>query len=196
MSSKSYEKGVTTLRVIFCVLLTFMSSSVFSENKESTSESASMLKTSNPFSRYFGAWTLKKDEFQQVWDGKTIQTLTIPNHYTQCDPINTDKSVLCVVDAGDLKGHIMWTFDDEKRNVHHLSHFGASRNGVGVGKLSSEGNLRSEVSFQGEPEGSYRVYEYTWVSENEYTMMSRQYDQKGKPTGNWYGGTFVRVLSK
>ena len=58
------------------------------------------------------------------------------------------------------------------------------RNGVGVGSLNEKGDLRSRVSFVDEPEGSYRIY--------EYTVMSRQYSLDGRPTGNWYGGTFVR----
>ncbi len=149
----------------------------------------------NPFNKFFGEWTLKNDKFQQVWDGKTIETLKIPNHYTKCKPINTNKSVLCVVDAGDLKGHIFWTYDSDKHKVHHLSHFGSSRNGVGSGSLNSKSDLTTKVSFQGEPEGTYRIYEYKWISENEYSMLSKQYDVDGTPTGNWYGGSFIRILN-
>jgi len=147
----------------------------------------------NPFAPFFGEWTLKDDKFQQVWDGKTVETLLIPRHHTACNQINTNRSVLCVVDAGDLKGHILWTYDSDKKQVHHLSHFGTARNGVGVGALSAQGDLRLTVRFQDEPQGSYRVYEYTWVSKDEYSMMSRQFGADGKPTGNWYGGTFVRL---
>lgn len=147
----------------------------------------------NPFKKYFGEWTLKEDKFQQVWDGKTIETLNIPNHHTECKPVNTEKTVLCVVDAGDLKGHIFWTYDADKAKVYHLSHFGSSRNGVGSGTLDLKGNLTTSVSFQGEPEGSYRIYEYKWVTKDEYSMLSTQYDLKGQPTGNWYGGSFVRI---
>lgn len=150
----------------------------------------------NPFSRFFGEWTLKNDKFQQVWDGKTVETLTIPNHYTECKPINTTKSVLCVVDADGLKGHILWTYDSDKSKVHHLSHFGSSRNGVGSGALNEKADLTTKVSFQGEPDDTYRIYEYKWVSESEYSMLSTQYDVSGKPTGNWYGGSFVRILDK
>ncbi|MEM1272112.1 MAG: hypothetical protein AAGI08_18850 [Bacteroidota bacterium] len=67
----------------------------------------------NPFERFFGEWTLKEDRFQQVWDGGTVETLTISNHHTLCEAINTTKSVLCVVDAGDLKGHILWTLNSD-----------------------------------------------------------------------------------
>lgn len=147
----------------------------------------------NPFAPFFGEWTLKEDKFQQVWDGKTVENLLIPNHHTRCAPINTNRSVMCVVDAGDLKGHIFWSYDSAQQRVHHLSHFGTARNGVGTGTLSARGDLKSKISFQDEPAGSYRVYEYTWVSADEYTMMSRQYSADGKPTGNWYGGTFVRL---
>ena len=114
----------------------------------------------NTFSRFFGEWTLKNDKFQQVWDGKTVETLKIKNHYTLCKEVNTKQSVLCVVDAGGFQGHILWTYNSETQRVHHLSHFGDSRNGVGKGELDSSGNLTTKVIFQGEPEGSYRIYEY------------------------------------
>ena len=179
------EKATSPVTRLGCGLLLLCLSSLASATPED----------GNPFAPFFGDWTLKQDRFQQVWDGKTVETLSIPNHKTHCAPINTNRSVLCVVDAGDLKGHILWTYDADKKNVHHLSHFGTARNGVGVGSLSEKGDLRSKVSFADEPEGSYRIYEYTWVSKDEYTMMSRQYASDGKPTGNWYGGTFVRVAA-
>lgn len=139
-----------------------------------------------------GEWTLKNDQFQQVWDGTAVETLTIPRHFTKCDPINTPGSVLCVVSAGDLNGHILWTMGADNQ-VHHLSHFGTERTGVGVGTLDARSNLALKIGFRDEPQGTYREYEYTWVSADEYTMMSRQYDQHGRATGNWYGGTFVRL---
>jgi hypothetical protein len=150
-------------------------------------------RAANPFARFFGEWTLKGDRFQQVWDGKTVETLTIPNHHTRCAPVNTDRSVLCVVTTPSLAGHILWTYDDTRRQVHHLSHFGTARTGVGTGELNARADLRLKLSFKDEPEGSYRIYDYVWVSDDEYSMMSRQYDRDGKPTGNWYGGSFVRL---
>jgi hypothetical protein len=146
----------------------------------------------NPLSAFMGEWTLKDDRFQQVWDGKTVETVTIPRHFTKCDPINTEASVLCVVSAGDLKGHILWTMGAGNQ-VHHQSHFGTERTGVGVGRLDGRSNLTLKIGFRDEPEGTYREYSYVWVSADEYTMMSRQYDKHGRATGNWYGGTFVRL---
>jgi len=101
-----------------------------------------------------------------------------------------------VVDAGDLKGHILWTYDYHKNTVHHLSHFGNSRNGVGSGTLNDKENLTTKVSFQGEPENSYRIYVYKWISENEYSMISRQYNLDDKATGNWYGGLFIHLSNE
>ncbi|MEL6362037.1 MAG: hypothetical protein AAFR21_13230 [Pseudomonadota bacterium] len=146
----------------------------------------------NPFERFKGVWGLKDDRFQQVWDGKTVETLSIPGHRTDCDRINTDKSALCVVDAGDFEGHILWAFNDRTQSFEHLSHFGTSRLGRGVGQILPNGDLRIKIEFSDEPEGSYRLYEYNWVSENEYDMISRQFDEADRPTGNWYGGSFVR----
>ena len=149
----------------------------------------------NPFARFFGEWTLKGDRFQQVWDGKTVETLSIPRHHTRCAAVNTDRSVLCVVNTPDLKGHILWTYDDARKQVHHLSHFGQARTGFGTGQLNDRSDLQLTLHFQDEPEGSYRIYDYRWVSNDEYAMMSRQFDRDGKPTGNWYGGSFIRLVS-
>ena len=146
-----------------------------------------------PFERFVGEWKLKDDQFQQVWDGKTLETLSIPGHRTNCAPINTDKSILCEVDAVDFKGHILWAVDDRTNAVSHLSHFGERRLGRGTGHLEDDGNLMLNIRFTDEPEGTSRKYTYTWASNDEYIMRSVQFDEEGKPTGNWYGGTFVRV---
>lgn len=150
----------------------------------------------NPFSRFVGEWTLKDDRFQQVWDGSTVETLTIPDHHTDCQPVNTQMSILCVVEAPDLKGHIFWAFDGASGEVQHLSHFGTARLGTGQGRLSEAGDLTLTLRFRDEPAGTYRIYEYVWVSDNEYEMISRQYDAAGAATGNWYGGSFVRVPAR
>ena len=147
----------------------------------------------NPFSALFGEWTLKDDRFQYVGDGRTVETQIIPNHHTKCGRVNTDRSLLCVVKAGDLNGHTMWTYDGSKKRVHWLSHFGTERTGFGTGTLDDASNLKFKVNFTDEPEGSYREYRYQWVSRDEYTLMSRQYDAQGRATGNWYGGTFIRL---
>lgn len=161
-----------------------------------TPHTAPRTASDNPFAPFFGTRALQNDQFQQVWDGQTVETLTIPNHITVCEPINTAQRVLCVVDAGDLKGHILWSLNTDTQQVHHLSHFGAARSGVGTGRLSTAGDLTTQVRFQGEPEGSYRIYAYEWLSADVYTMHSAQYDSTGQATGNGYGGTFVRVSAQ
>ena len=150
----------------------------------------------NPFSSFFGEWTLKDDQFQQVWDGETVETLSIPDHHTDCVPLNTDGSVLCTVTAGDLNGHILWSHDGDGTMVHHQSHFGSHRMGSGVGALNPQSDLKLTISFTDEPADTYRVYTYSWVSEDEYEMMSTQYRSDGEATGNWYGGTFIRLMAK
>lgn len=86
-----------------------------------------------------------------------------------------------------------WAFDPSSGQVHHLSHFGDRRLGLGTGDISPGGDLRLTLRFTDKPDGTYRVYEYIWISPNEYSMMSRQFDSKGGATGNWYGGTVVRL---
>lgn len=145
-----------------------------------------------PFAAFLGTWTLEDDRFQQVWDGQTVETLSIPGHMTNCQPLNTQGSVLCLVDAVDFQGHILWTVAADGKTVRHQSHFGTSRMGDGEGTLDQAGNLTLKIRFHDEPEGTYRVYHYQWDGADRYEMMSRQYTTDGQPTGNWYGGAFVR----
>jgi hypothetical protein len=149
------------------------------------------LPLSNRFARFFGEWTLKDDAWSQNWGGAS-ENIKIRNHHTLCGPINTDNSVLCVVDISP-KGHILWAFNPVKEEVHHLSSFGDLRIGVGTGSLNHKGDLSLKVSFEGEAPGTYRIYNYVWISEDEYDMRSVQYDINDKETGLFYGGRFIRV---
>src|SRR5688500_17205620 len=68
----------------------------------------------NPFARFFGEWTLKHDTWTQNWGGGLTEHVKIANHHTVCRPINTDNSVLCVVDTPP-KGHIVWAYNPVKK---------------------------------------------------------------------------------
>ena len=147
----------------------------------------------NPFAKFAGEWTLKDDAWSQNWGGAS-ENIKIPNHHTTCRPINTDTSVLCVVDTPP-KGHILWAFNPVTKEVRHLSSFGELRIGVGQGSLNAKGDLRLKVSFEGEAAGTYRIYNYVWINADEYDMRSVQYDARGKETGLFYGGRFIRNAS-
>lgn len=148
----------------------------------------------HPFARFFGEWTLKNDDWSHNWGGGD-EKIKIPRHYTLCKPVNTAFSVLCAVDTPP-KGHILWAYDPGKKEVRHLSSFGERRIGVGQGTVNEKGDLRLMISFADEAPGTYRIYHYTWVNENEYDMKSVQYDDKDKPTGLFYGGKFVRLAGQ
>jgi len=149
-------------------------------------------KTTGPFKKFVGEWTLKDEAWTQNW-GKGVEHIKIPHHHTICTTINTDNSLLSVVDATSPKGNIYWTYNAAKKEVRHLSSFEPSRTGVGNGTVNDNGDVTLKISFQGESEGTHRIYTYKWVSDDEYEMLSRQYDDKDQPTGLFYGGTFTRI---
>ncbi|MBT1697339.1 hypothetical protein KK083_10655 [Fulvivirgaceae bacterium PWU4] len=146
----------------------------------------------NPFKKFIGEWTLKADDWTQNW-GQGMEHIKIPHHHTVCKPLNTDNSLLAVIDGTPPFGHIFWTYNPVKKEVHHLSSFGEIRCGVGKGTVNDNGDVTLKVSFEGEAEGTYRIYTYKWISENEYELRSTQYDNKDKPTGLFYGGNFIRI---
>ena len=67
------------------------------------------------------------------------------------------------------------------------------RAGHGKGTIDANGNVTLKLVFEGEPEGTYRKYNYTWLNNDEYELKSVQFDVNDKPTGLFYGGTFIRI---
>lgn len=146
----------------------------------------------NPFARFIGEWALKDDQWTQNWGGGT-ETIEIKGHHTVCRKINTDNSLLSIIDGPEPNGHIFWTYNPVTKTINHASSFGESRIGRGNGTINDRGDLSLTLTFEGEAPGTYRVYTYRWLSENEYEMTSVQMDQNDQPTGLHYGGNFVRI---
>jgi len=155
--------------------------------------SLDMGKTSkNPFVKFIGEWGLKNDDWKHNWGGET-ESIKIPGHHTICTAINTENSLLSIIDGPEPNGHIFWSYNPVKKEVGYLSSFGTIRAGVGNGTVDEDGNLKLKVSFEGEVEGTYRIYTYNWLSEDEYELLSIQYNENDEKTGLFYTGNFVRI---
>ena len=148
--------------------------------------------TANPFQKFIGEWTLKDNRWTQNWGGQT-ETISIPEHHTISTQINTANSLFSIVDGPEPNGHIFWSYNPVTKKINHLSSFGELRAGVGEGSINEKGDLTLKITFEGEPEHTYRRYNYIWVTEDEYHMKSVQYDLNNKPTGLFYEGVFVRL---
>ena len=147
----------------------------------------------NPFKKFIGRWTLKDNLWEQGNTNQGLECIKIPDHYSICEELNTQNSLLWKVEAPSARGHILWVYNTETQEIHHSSSFFPARSGVGTGKVNEDGDVTLKITFEGEAKNTYRQYEYRWVSEDEYTLRSIQYDNQDKPTGNYYGGTFVRI---
>jgi len=146
----------------------------------------------NPFVKFIGEWTLKNDDWTHNW-GSGIETIKIPNHHTTAQEINTNNSLLSIIDGPEPNGHIFWSYNPNTREINHLSSFGTIRAGKGNGTINANGDVNLKLSFEGEPIGTYRIYNYKWIDDNEYHMKSVQYDKNNKPTGLFYEGYFIRI---
>lgn len=178
-----------TLKFILGILLSISFTLSYSQKKNSPP----FVKASkNPFNKFIGEWTLKDDNWTQNW-GSGTENIKIPNHHTTCQQLNTDNSLLAVIDGVPPYGHIFWSYNPVKKEVDHLSSFGTTRAGVGKGTVNENGDVSLKISFADEAEGTYRLYTYKWISENEYELRSIQYNANNKPTGLLYGGVFIRL---
>ncbi len=142
--------------------------------------------------KFFGEWTLKNDNWTQNW-GNNTETIKIPNHHTISREINTDNSLLSIIDGPEPNGHIFWSYNPKTKEVFHLSSFGTIRAGNGKGTINKNGDVELKLTFEGEPKDTYRIYNYKWVNENEYHMKSLQFGENNEPTGLFYEGTFIRI---
>ncbi len=157
-----------------------------------TNGKTSTLESENPFIKFIGEWTLKNDDWSQNWGGATEQ-IKIPKHHTVSAGINTKNSLISIIDGPEPNGHIFWSYNPNTKEVYHLSSFGDIRAGHGKGTIDNNGNLRLKLSFEGEPKGTYRIYTYTWLTDDEYELKSVQFDENDQPTGLFYGGNFVSI---
>ena len=146
----------------------------------------------NPFGKFIGEWTLKDDNWTHNW-GNGTETIKIPGHHTVSRQLNTDNSLLSIIDGPEPNGHIFWSYNPETKAVHHLSSFGTIRAGEGKGTVNENGDVRLQLVFGGETKGTYRIYNYRWLNADEYHMKSVQYAENDEPTGLFYEGNFVRV---
>ncbi len=150
-------------------------------------------KIENPFKKFIGEWKLKDDNWEYIDENLNKRITKIPNHNTTCKEINTNNSVLLIVDMGASHGSAFWNYDSDKKETNSLSSFSGNRTSTGKGTIDENGNIKSKVFFQGITDGRYRIYTYNWVSENEYVLKSIEYDKNDEPTGISYGGTFIRI---
>lgn len=150
------------------------------------------LETQNPFAKFIGEWTLKNDDWSHNW-GNGTENIKIPKHHTVSTGMNTANSLLSIIDGPEPNGHIFWSYNPVTKEVDHLSSFGTIRAGKGKGTVDEKGNLRLKLFFEGEAKNTYRIYTYTWVSDDEYELKSVQFDENDQPTGLFYGGNFIRV---
>lgn len=148
--------------------------------------------TKNPFHKFIGEWTLKDDDWTHNWGGET-ETIKIPEHHTVSKQINTDNSLLSIIDGPEPNGHIFWSYNPNTKEVHHLSSFGTIRAGNGTGTINENSDVQLKLVFEGEPKGTYRIYNYKWISKDEYHMKSVQFSSSDEPTGLFYEGNFIRV---
>ncbi len=149
-------------------------------------------KTKNPFGKFFGEWTLKGDNWTHNW-GNGTETIKIPKHHTVSKAINTDNSLLSIIDGPEPNGHIFWSYNPNTKEVFHLSSFGTIRAGNGKGTMNENGDVTLKLFFEGEPKGTHRIYNYKWINDDEYHMKSVQFNQNDEPTGLFYEGVFVRI---
>lgn len=162
------------------------------------------LPKTNPLLAFEGRWKIDEKGFHIVWDGQNKHVIDISQQISECNITNTGFSILCNVATPNTpaaqQGHMFWSLDDnvnpDNPTLHWLSHFTPNRHGSGKGKTNQEGNLTFNIRFEDEPAGHYRIYQWTWLNKDSYSMLSTQYRSDGMATGNWYGGTFVRAHSK
>ncbi len=144
----------------------------------------------NPFARFIGSWTLKNDDWKS---GNQAEENVVKwyNHFSSCKQLHTVGSLLWTVDAGSLRGNILWVYNFQTKEMVQSSSYTPTVTSLGKGKVDKEGNIELKVHFDGNMD-AYRLYTYTWLSDDEYQLHAR-YFENDQPTGFFYQGNFVRA---
>lgn len=99
--------------------------------------------------------------------------------------------MLSIIYGPEPNKHIFWSYNPNTKEIHHLSSFGTIR--AGKGTINANGDVKLKLFFEGEPEGTYRIYNYKWINDDEYHMKSVQFSDTDIETGQFYEGVFRRI---
>jgi len=151
-------------------------------------------KSENPFKRLIGEWVIKDDLWEQSYGGK-YSTKLYPNNSFIAKEVNTKNQILWVETTEEWQVTMLWIYNFRNQEIHQLSSSSTNRSAYGKGKFKENGDIELKLHFEDNCKSCYVIYSYKWKPEGELYFRAIYYEND-KPSGNYYGCTFIRKDSE
>ena len=147
----------------------------------------------NPLEMFEGDWILKKDKWKSSFDCNYSETI-LPNIIFSAQLVDPKNTLRWYYDfKNGFQASVLWVYDEETEILYDLSNNSYNHIGSGSGKFDEKNDLRLKIQFRNLDEKQYTIYQYHWISPDEFDLKATNYNDDS-PTGDFYGGTFVRKV--
>lgn len=160
----------------------------------STMVAQNTITSSDKLKLFEGEWQLKDN----VWKSKSNSVYkedVNPNRTFVAKAVSPENTILWEENFGNgAWATLLWTYHKETGRVNHISNTTDNNIGVGVGEFDNSNDLTIKIVYPNGCTNCHRIYSFHWINEGEFDFKSTIY-KDGKPTGDFYGCTFVKKVS-
>jgi catechol 2,3-dioxygenase-like lactoylglutathione lyase family enzyme len=149
--------------------------------------------SSDPLKPFIGEWKLKDN----VWKSKSNSVYkedVNPNRSFVAKAVSPENTILWEenFDNG-AWATLLWTYHKETGRVNHISNTTDNNIGIGVGEFDKNNDLTIKIVYPNGCTNCHRIYSFHWINAGEFDFKATIYKDE-KPTGDFYGCTFVRKV--
>jgi catechol 2,3-dioxygenase-like lactoylglutathione lyase family enzyme len=141
-----------------------------------------------------GEWKLKDN----VWKSKSNSVYkedVNPNRSFVAKAVSPENTILWEEDFDNgVWATLLWTYHRETGRVNHISNTTGNNIGIGVGEFDNNNDLTIKIVYPNGCTTCHRIYTFHWIEAGEFNFKATIY-KDDKPTGDFYGGTFIKKVS-
>lgn len=150
--------------------------------------------SSDKLKPFEGEWKLKDN----VWKSKSNSVYSEdvnPNRSFVARAVSPENTILWEEDFDNgAWATLLWTYHKETGRVNHISNTTDNNIGIGVGNFDDNNDLTIKIVYPNGCTNCHRIYSFHWINAGEFDFKATIY-KDDKPTGDFYGCTFVRKVS-
>jgi|GEM_PF-1990247 len=141
-----------------------------------------------------GEWKLKDN----VWKSRINSVYkedVNPNRSFVAKAVSPENTILWEEDFDNgAWATLLWTYHKETGRVNHISNTTDNNIGIGVGEFDNNNDLTIKIVYPNGCTNCHRIYSFHWIKAGEFDFKATIF-KDGEPTGDFYGGTFVKNSS-
>lgn len=170
--------------IVLIILLFLPASTIVAQNTIANSDKLRLFE---------GEWKLKDN----VWKSKSNSVYkedVNPNRSFVAKAVSPENTILWEEDFDNgAWATLLWTYHKETGRVNHISNTTDNNIGIGVGEFDKNNDLTIKIVYPNGCTNCHRIYSFHWINDGEFDFKATIY-KDGKPTGDFYGCTFVRQI--